>query len=454
MTAAREQLLERLERFAGEDRITAQAEALERYEVDGARPLAAVEPASADELVELVRFAAAEKLAIIPTGSGTKLHQGMPPERYELAVDLRRLNRVLAYEPGDLTVSVEAGTRLRDLAGVLNEQQQFLPLAVPYASQATIGGILATNSPSPLRERYGGARDFVIGMEFVTGDGRRAKSGGRVVKNVAGYDLHKLMIGAFGTLGIITSANFKTFPLPRAMGTWTAEFAEPSGALRFRAAVAQSRLRPHAFDLACPEAARLLALNSGTSRAQAARWMALIMAGGSDRAVERHGREFERLASAAGASSFARLAPEESAARRERLQEFPALVAEASAAATLVKCSVVPSQFPALQEQARQIADGHELRSARIVRAAGLIYCALLPESRQLIARVAIAAAELFEAARQAGGHAVIERCPTELKRRVNVWGAAGEELKLMEKLKAVFDPAGILAPGRYLGGI
>jgi glycolate dehydrogenase FAD-binding subunit len=455
MTVARESLLLRLEQLAGAGRVTAQAEMLARYEADGARPFAAIQPATADELAEIVRFAAAERLALLPVGSGTKLSQGMPPARYDLAVDLARLNRVLAYDPGDLTLSAEAGARLSDIARMLEQERQWLPLAVPFAARATLGGILATNSSGPLRQFYGTARDFLIGMEFVTGDGRRAKSGGRVVKSVAGYDLHKLMIGALGTLGIITAANFKTFPLPQATGAWTAAFRDGAGALRFRAALAQSRLAPRTFDLACPEAARLLGAGPGGSRAPSAgAWTALISAGGSERAVKRHARELNRLAGEAGADRFTELAAEESAPLWERLREFSSAVREASPAATLVKFSVLPGQFPALLDRAGAIAERHELRSARIVRAAGLVYWALLPEPGQAIDRLAAAAAEFFDAAREAGGCAAIESCPSDLKRHVNVWGPAGEDVKLMQKLKAVFDPEGILAPGRYLGGI
>jgi glycolate dehydrogenase FAD-binding subunit len=455
MSVAREGLLPRLEQVAGADRVVAQPELLARYEADGLRPFAAIQPASAEELAAIVQFAAAEQLAILPVGSATKLCQGMPPKRYDLAVDLGHLKRVLAYDPGDLTLSVEAGARLSEVARMLDQERQFLPFAVPFAAHATLGGILATNCSSPLRQFYGTARDFVIGMEFVTGDGRRAKSGGRVVKNVAGYDLHKLMIGALGTLGIITAANFKTFPLPQATGAWTANFRDSGGALRFRAAVAHSQLAPRTFDLACPEAGRILQRGAGTTRAQlAAGWTALVAAGGSDRAVKRHGRELERLASEGNATAFVELAPEECAPLWERLREFSQVIGEASAAATLVKFSVLPGQFPALLDRAAAIAARHELRSARIVRAAGLIYWAVLPEAGRPIEQLAGAAAELFDAAREVGGHAVIERCPTELKRHVNVWGPAGEELKLMQKLKAVFDPQGILAPGRYLGGI
>src|SRR5690242_2151884 len=148
----------------------------------------------------------------------------MPPSRYDLAVDMNRLDHVISYDPGDLTLSVESGITVAKLAAALAEHNQFLPLEVPFYDRATIGGTLSSGVDSPLRQLYGTPRDFVLGMEFVTGEGALAKSGGRVVKNVTGYDLHKLMLGAIGSLGIITRINFKTFPLPSATATFIASF--------------------------------------------------------------------------------------------------------------------------------------------------------------------------------------------------------------------------------------
>ena len=158
--------------------------------MDGKRPTAAARPGSAKEVAELVKLAAVENLAVIPSGSRTKLDIGMPPSRYDLAVDMNRLDHVISYDPGDLTLSVESGITVAKLAAALAEHNQFLPLEVPFYDRATIGGTLSSGVDSPLRQLYGTPRDFVLGMEFVTGEGALAKSGGRVVKNVSGYDLH------------------------------------------------------------------------------------------------------------------------------------------------------------------------------------------------------------------------------------------------------------------------
>src|SRR5262249_17594815 len=147
------------------------------------------------EVAELVRFAVSHKLAVVCCGSRSKIELGMPPGRYDLAIDLTGLREIVHYDPDDLTLSVDAGLSLAELAGALAARNQFLPLAVPFAETATIGGTVASGVDSTLRLQYGAARDFLIGAEFVDGTGRLCKSGGRVVKNVTGYDLHKLLIG-------------------------------------------------------------------------------------------------------------------------------------------------------------------------------------------------------------------------------------------------------------------
>src|ERR1039457_2624906 len=245
------------QQFGAENVLTSAAQ-LVAYEVDGIRPAAAVLAKSAEEIAEILGFAESEKRAVIPCGARTKLGIGMPPARYDIALDLSRMNRVLAYEPRDLTLGVEPGVPFSTLATALAAEKQFLPLNPPFLTRATIGGILASDSASPLRHSYGGPRDFVLGLEFVTGDGAIAKSGGRVVKNVSGYDLHKLLIGSLGTLAVITRVNFRTFPLRPAQGTFVAAFSTPEPAFRYCSAIAHSSLTPQMVEVADPGAAQLL----------------------------------------------------------------------------------------------------------------------------------------------------------------------------------------------------
>src|SRR5712671_3733028 len=256
----------RLEEIVGGAYVLTDSVELSARQVDGKHPSAVVQPAEVPQVAEILRFAAAEKLAAIPSGGCTKLGIGAPPLRYDIALDLSRMSRVLAYDPRDLTLGVEPGVRIEELLRTLEEEKQFLPLAVPFSDRATIGGIVAANSSSPLRHSYGGVRDFCLGMEFVTGDGNTAKSGGRVVKNVTGYDLHKLLIGSLGTLAVITRLNFRTFPSVIAGSRgFVASFSNPQGALALRRTIAQSPLSPLTFDIVSPGLARIFSEKTPTT---------------------------------------------------------------------------------------------------------------------------------------------------------------------------------------------
>jgi glycolate oxidase FAD binding subunit len=454
MSATATSALQQIERIVASMNFVSDAAALAAYVVDGVRPAAAARPASAEEAAEIIRLASAEKLAVIVSGARTKLGIGAPPARYDLALDLSRLDRVIAYDPADLTLSVEAGIRLADLQKVLAEQGQFLPFATPFAKSCTVGGVLAANASGPLRQFYGSARDFTLGMEFIDGAGTRTKSGGRVVKNVAGLDLHKLLIGSLGTLGAITKANFKTFPLPRASGAFVISYVRLIDALAMRAAMAASALTPHVVEIVSPEAAPLL--DPGGRQLPASRWSVGVAAAGEPRVVERHGADLERLALETRADNFAALKETEKAGLWEAIREFPANLLAANPRAVFWKMSVVPGNFAAVIAEVDRIAREHSLPAASLLRAAGIVYLALLPAGgdSEMIDRLARASEQLFARGAAQGARAVIEWCPLELKRRISVWGPAGEDFPLMQRVKKVFDPGNIFAPGRFVGGL
>jgi len=203
MTTSSTNLAPALEALLGASRILSDPAARAVYTVDGITPPIVAKPATAEEVAEIVRFAALERLSLIPCGARTKLRIGMPPSRYDVALDMTALNQIVHYDPGDLTLGAGAGMPIAKLNATLFEHHQFLPLLVPWYSRSTIGGTLASGIDSPLCQFYGTARDFLIGAEFVSGSGAITRSGGRVVKNVTGYDLHKLLIGSLGTLAVI-----------------------------------------------------------------------------------------------------------------------------------------------------------------------------------------------------------------------------------------------------------
>ncbi len=447
--------LTRLANLVGAKHFQTDPQVLSRYAMDGRLPHAAVLPGSAEEIAEVVRLARAEKLALVPVGSGTKLGLGMPPSRYDVAVDCSRLDRIVAYDPDDLTLGVEAGMRVAALDAVLARHGQMLPLEMPFFDAMTIGGMLASGSSGPQRQLYGAPRDFLLGAEFVTGEGRRAKSGGRVVKNVTGYDFHRLLIGSLGTLAIFTVANFRTFPRPPARALFVISFAALNGALALRRALAQSSLTPTALELASPALVRLLTPNAAL--VPPGHWAMLVLVGGDATVVERHARDIERMARSASMTALARLDAESMNPLWTRLREFPSLAREVSPAPTLVKCNTLPSELDTLAARAEHLAGRHRLPCALLLRGVGILYVLLLPEEagEETLARLAAAAEELLQTGAEHGS-AVVEACPAELKRVVHVWGSTGRrnDLELMRRLKQVFDPDHVLSPGRHIGGL
>jgi glycolate oxidase FAD binding subunit len=449
------------QRFGAEVSVVSAVE-LANYEVDGIRPAAAVFAKSPEEIADLLKFAASEKLAVIPCGARTKLGIGMPPARYDIALDLSRMNRVLAYEPRDLTLGVEPGMRFSTLATTLSAEKQFLPLNPPFFQRATIGGILAADSVSPLRHSYGGPRDFVLGLEFVTGDGAIAKSGGRVVKNVSGYDLHKLLIGSLGTLAVITRANFKTFPTPPEQVVFVAAFDDAGTALEFCKTLAHSPLGALQVDAISPGAAQIFSTHSEMENALPAnRWCVVVSAAGNARVVERHRRELPAIAEQAKASGLVALGDtvqsmKVAAALLGRVREFPALALSANAAATIFRIAALPSAMAAVAQRLGALAKEHAMPAALVIRPHGLIYFAILPESNDVVGfgKLVKFSEAAFHATGELSAKARIEFAPTELKRAVNVWGSPRPDFELMRRVKKVFDPQNVLSPGRFAGGI
>jgi glycolate dehydrogenase FAD-binding subunit len=465
MSASESAVVPRLAEIVGDAHLVANPPELAAYAAGGERPSAAVRPASAAEISELIRFAATEKLGVVACGKRSKLEVGLPPRKYDLAVDLTRLDRVVAYDPDDLTLSVEAGVLLRELRTVLAERGQFLPLEVPFFRRATIGGTIASAMDSALRQFYGTARDFILGMEFVTGEGTLSKSGGRVVKNVTGYDLHKLMIGAVGTLGMITRINFRTFPRPEDERAFVANFASAERALDLRQQVSKSPLKPLTMEILNPPTADLF--YGGAARRSelgvlapglltGKTWAFTARFAGTVKVLGRCEAEVSAMAEQAGAEECSVLNAAQIPLLFEREREFVPVALASSPAATILKVSVLPSRMGEILAEIDSAAASESLLCATMARGVGVIYTALLPDalSEEARERVARVAARIQAACDKSGGHATIPWSPWEWKSVLKVSGSERGDLAQMRKLKAVFDPQGILSPGRFLGGV
>jgi glycolate oxidase FAD binding subunit len=445
----------------GAAHVNGSSESCAEFAVDGVVPSAVARPASSAEVVEIVRFASSEKLALIPCGRRTKLGIGMPPTGYDIALDMTALNQIAYYDPADLTLSVDAGMNLTALASVLAQQQQFLPLAVPFFEECTVGGTIASNIGSSLRPGYGSARDFLLGAEFVNGAATFTKSGGRVVKNVTGYDLHKLLIGSLGTLGAITRLNFRTFPLSDSYGHLVSTFSSVDSIVRFRAMVSKSPLTPSSFDILGPEAAQVVA-ESKDNRDSAlpswftpGAWHVCIGFEGTETILSRYSSELLEYAQQCGASHYHLLQKSDEKSLRRGLRELLNLLSRSGPAATIFRITAFPS-FPADISTLSALAARFSIPACIVANSSGPLYFALQPYALidKTIGSLAHIASGVFDYAAAHNGSASILFCPTLLKCAVNIWGPTRTDAALMRRVKTTFDPQNIFAPGRFVAAI
>jgi glycolate dehydrogenase FAD-binding subunit len=450
----------RLAQTIGATHVVAAPEELPAYAVDGAVPSAIVRPASAEQVAQVVRLALSDKLAILPVGSRSKCEIGMPPSRLCIVMDMTGLRDVAHYDAGDLTLSIDAGMPLRELAIFLKEHGQFLPLAVPCFESTTAGGAIASGIDSALRLQYGSARDILIGAEFVDGTGQLCRSGGRVVKNVTGYDLHKLLIGSQGTLGVITRLNFRTFPLPSARGGHVASFAKCDGALAFRKNVEKAGLPLANLEvLSSLVMRRIAAVNDASVEPPVAisnaKWCVSAAYEGTEAVVRRISGDLERAAREAGALQSEFL----NAAASERLK---AVLREAFdwlrwlSPATVVCRLALPEVKPEILSELSRLAESASLPSAILLRAAGVVYWAVFADGADdsAIATLTkvITSSRSVAAAHQ--GDSTVLHAPLPVKTRLAANPAGGQNVALSQRVKQAFDPAGVFAPGRTVGGL
>ena len=453
-------LLERLRTIVGAPNVLTGVE-LSPYVVEGRTPDAAVFPGSVEEVSAVIALVGEFGLPVIPWGGGTAASVGLPSARAGLVLGLRRLNRLVEHEPGDLTVTVEAGTTVGELQAALRGRGQWLSLDPADAERATIGGVLATNASGPRRHLYGAARDLLIGVTVVTAEGAIVRGGGKVVKNVAGYDLPKLFVGSYGTLGVIVEATFKLRPRPddeRLMCVGFDRLKDGGAAVR---ALMASDLIPSAVELLDGTAAfggggTGGALGPGPTLAGAAPAPptpgAVLVVGfdGLGEQVEWQCAELTRLTAQLGGHHPRALASE----------VWPRLALGARAAFPVVTAvmafGVLPTQVAELMEQGASAARARGLGTAWAAHAGVGAVSAALATGREPSEPAPIAAilAEWREIARAGGGHATLEWAPLAVKSQVPVWDDPGAAGRIMQRIKAELDPKNVLNPGRFVAGI
>ncbi len=417
--------LEDLQEIVGEEHAR---EATSEDAVDGVAPSFVVEPGSIEETSRLMRLANDEGLTVAPRGGGTKRGWGNPPRELDLILSTVRMNEVIEHVPGDQVVRVQAGLNLEALQERLGRSDQMLALDPPEkGAGATVGGVVAANSSGPRRYRYGTVRDLIIGITVVLPDGTVAKAGGKVVKNVAGYDLGKLFTGSLGTLGVLATCNFRLHPRPEAARTVAVELNDTLAAGQAAQTLMHSQVFASALELHWSEDARLLTvLIEGISKgvdAQAETTSYLLRGFGEVRTLS-----------------------------DEEADHLGPLTPPGAGDEVAIKIAHPPAELTGVLDSALGAAERRGV-APRITghAGAGVTYLALSGGEEEARAQVV---EELREIWVRRGGSVVVRQAPVPVKKRLDAWGPAGDYLGLTRRVKEKFDPRGILNPGRFLGGI
>ncbi|MDP6822486.1 MAG: FAD-binding oxidoreductase [Dehalococcoidia bacterium] len=415
------------------------------YELDGITPSRVEHPATVDDLSVTLGTVHSDGQAAVLWGGGTRMHVGNKIARYDVAVDMTGLDRIVDYRPPDLVVVAEAGMTLAALQAELRVNNQRLPFDVQSPDSATIGGSLASNNVGPLRSSYGGVRDFVIGMSIVQADGTMTKSGGSVVKNVAGYDMARLHIGALGTLGAIATVAFKIGPVPQTMRTVAAWFDSAESAAVAGMRITNGAFMPEAVTLvagqrAVAHATELAAGNSGAASDNAVMLLIALAAGSAT--VERQVNDTTATLGAAMADGFVVLDGDAGYPVWSLAGEQPPPAPTLS-----IRSTVKPAEAFDL---VNALAAGAGSDDIHIVAQIG--FGTVEAHWRNQVSPDLVRSAR--DAVSGAGGIPMIERCPPELKSELDVFGDLGAPLEVMRRLKQQFDPKGTLSPGRFAGRI
>jgi glycolate oxidase FAD binding subunit len=418
--------------FGGGVRVATEADA-----VAGVAAGVVVEPTDEVQVAAVLALADRDGLKVVPRGAGTQLGLGFPPAAADIILSTAQLRSLIEYNPHDLTVTVQAGMALFKLQHLIGTSGQFLALDPDVSVPATIGGIIATNASGSLRLRYGGVRDQIIGVRVVTADGTMAKGGGKVVKNVAGYDLPKLYTGSLGTLGVIVAATFRVYPLPAALLTVVVDGVAPARLCDLARDVLSAPLEPAALCL------------SGATREPSSVALVVRFFSVAEAVAEQSARVVE-LARAIGAHG--RAMPEDEhqtfwLAATQDLMPNPH-----RAEGLLVKASVLPTCVAPWLQALERVTAEHGIAARYAAHAGhGIIFARLTGSIDALAAAVEPLRAAASSAPAQ--GSLVVWDAPSALTRRVDVWGPS-PALALMRRLKVAFDPNTTLNPGRFIGRI
>ena len=452
-----DKLSSKLKEIVGESHIARDSDKLQAYALDGKKPKVVVSPRKIDEISKILAYANQQHLALAPMGNGTKMGMGGIPKRVDILLLTRRLNRITDCDAENLTLSAESGMTLNEAQKRLSKEGRgyFLPLDPPFTEKATLGGIVATNSSGPKRFLYGTARDLIIGMKTVVFNGDIVISGGKTVKNVSGYDMSKLFIGSFGTLGIIGEITFKLLPLPEKEATLLIPFSNLDEADGFAQEVIHSQLVPASVEIL--NATALARLKFRFSLASEGNYLVAVGLEGVAESIERQISDMGDVGKKHGALESVPLDSEKHRAFWHALRDFSRGLARNAPDLVALKSNFLISKFGRVMERYEKIAKDLGINCAWVGHSGnGILYGYVLADKkmRPKIESLVQFIKKLTAEAVKNEGNLVVESSPPSIKKKVDPWGKSRADALIMRRIKKQMDPAGILNPVRFVGGI
>jgi glycolate oxidase FAD binding subunit len=452
-----DKLIPRLNEIIGESNVIQDPDKLKAHAIDGKKPKVVVSPKTINEISKVIAYANQQHLTIIPRGNGTKMGMGGIPKKMDIILSTNRLNRITDSDCENLTLSAEGGITLSEVQKSLAKvgKGYFLPLDPPFTDKATLGGIVATNSSGPKRLLYGTARDLIIGTKAVFPNGDIVVSGGKTVKNVSGYDMCKLLIGSYGTLGIICEMTFKLLPLPEKEATLALSFAKLEEADGFARQVRSSQLIPSSIEIL--NAIAVKNMKYSISMPPNGNYLVAIGLDGVAESIDRQISEMSEMSKKHGVLEAVTLDSEKHQAFWIALRDFSKGLTEKCPNLISLKSNFLISKSGEMLGSYEKITSEFGMDCAFICHSGnGILYSYILAEKnlRSKIESFVELIGKLTSEAVKNEGNLVVESSPLLIKKKVDVWGQSRSDYLVVRRLKEQIDPAGILNIGRFVGGI